>query len=308
MVKTLPVLAVCVAMAVWTAAAPARVWTDATGRYTVEAELVAIDGNSAVLKKPDHKLVHVVIDQLSAKDQEYLKSQEALETDRKSEETMQTWTLRNGLKVVGRVIDYGRKDVTLQRRRGKLYVNDRLFDNLPPAYRELMPHLVAHFENVPIDGKKGLDAWVLKQHGQPRTFSCEGVKLELENGDEYLIPFFAFADADLEVLQPGWHRWQAADQDRSKQEHQSFLLQSQAHAYQQDQMAKQQISMMQLQMQAYEAGLFALWEVELLPAPGQRLSPMIVVVPGRDSRMAAAEASAKYPGYVVGAVVKAERK
>ena len=123
---------------------------------------------------------------------------------------MQTWTMASGLKVVGRVVDYARKDVTIQQRRGKTYVNDRLFDNLPQVYQRMLPKLVAHFEKTQIDDKRGLDSWVMKLRGEPRTFTCEGVMLELENRDEYGVPFFFFSEADLKVLQPGWQRWVAA--------------------------------------------------------------------------------------------------
>ena len=38
---------------------------------------------------------------------------------------LQTWTMQGGLKVVGRVVDYVRRDLTVQRRRGKIYANGR---------------------------------------------------------------------------------------------------------------------------------------------------------------------------------------
>ena len=135
-----------------------------------------------------------------------------------------------------------RKDVTIQQRRGKTYVNDRLFDNLPEVYQRMLPKLVAHFEKTQIDDKRGFDSWVMKLRGEPRTFTCEGVMLELENGDEYGVPFFFFSEDDLKILQPGWQRWLAAEKDRAKQEQESFLLQTQAQAYQQDRMANQQIA------------------------------------------------------------------
>ena len=65
---------------------------------------------------------------------------------------------------------------------------------------------------------------------------------------------------------------------------------------------------MQLQMQAYDAGLFDLWEVQLWPGPGVDRSPLVVVVPARDSRSAAQEAIQRNPGFTAGAVVKVSRR
>jgi len=39
---------------------------------------------------------------------------------------------------------------------------------------------------------------------------ASGCTVELENGDQYGVPFLFFSDADLEVLRPGWERWLAA--------------------------------------------------------------------------------------------------
>jgi hypothetical protein len=291
------------------ALADGRTWTDSTGNYRVEADLVGFNETIVVLNKENHKLVAVSIDKLSQEDQAYLRSKEAAEHSRQSTGAMQTWTMASGLKVVGKVVDYARRDITIQRRRGKLYVNDRLFDNLPAVYQQMLPKIVTHFEKTEVDGKRELDAWAMKLRGESRTFACEGVMLELDNGDEYGVPFFFFFSADdLKILQPGWQRWLAGEKDRAKQEQESFLLQTQAQAYQQDRMVNQQVAMLQLQMQGYQAGLFDLWEVCLFPGPGTVSSPLSVVVPARDSRSATTEAVRRNPGFVAGPVSKVRRK
>jgi hypothetical protein len=301
----LPVFALWAGLAVF---AHGRTWTDSTGQYRTEADLIAFNDETVVLKKENHHLVAIPLTKLSEADQAYLQSKEAAENTRQAGDARQTWTMASGLKVIGRVVDYARKDVTIQRRRGKIYVNDRLFDNLPEVYRKILPKIVSHFEKTDIEDKKGLDSWILKLRGEPKSFTCEGVILELENGDEYGVPFFFFSKDDLALLQAGWNRWVAADKERAKQEQERFLLQSQAQAYQQDRLISQQVAMMQLQMQGYQAGLFDLWEVRLFPGPGVAAPPLSVVVPGRDSRSATAEAIRCNPGYVAGAVSRVSRK
>ena len=287
--------------------ATSREWTDSTGKYSVEADLIAFNEETAVLKKQNHELVAVPIEKLSKQDEEYLKSKDAAEVAGRLADQPQTWTMRSGLKVVGKVVAYGARTSPLSGGGARFYVNDRLFDNLPEVYRRMLPKIVAHFENINIDDKKGLDSWVRKQKGEPRTFTCEGVMLELAGGDEYAVPFFFFSDDDLKVLQPGWTRWTAADKDKARKEQETFLLQAEAQAYQRDRMANQQIALMQLQTQTYSAGLFDLWEVRLLPKPGVPSPPLSVVVPAKDSRTAMQEALGRNPGFVAGGAVKVRR-
>ena len=66
---------------------------------------------------------------------------------------------------------------------------------------------------------------------------------------------------------------------------------------------QQQIAQMQLN-QAILSGATQLWEVSLYPGRGVAGSPQWVVMPGINSREAAANALTKYPGYVAGPVRK----
>jgi hypothetical protein len=286
--------------------ATARIWTDSTGHYKVEADLIAFDDERVILQRKDHELGAIPIEKLSEKDRDYLKSKDAEKKANEVTGKMQNWTLHNGLKVGGRVVSYGRRDVTLQRRRGKIYVNERQFENLPKIYQLMLPHIVANFEKINRPDKEGLEAWLVRQKGQPRTFTIEGVILELENGDEAGIPFFFFSPEDLEVLKPGWEEWLAAHQDQAydRQEDQSFLLQSLAAARHRNQAVQRQIAMTQLNLQAVQAGVTSLWEVTLYPGRGAAGPPLWVVMPGRNSQQAAAAALANNPGYVAGPVRK----
>lgn len=284
--------------------ASAREWRDSTGKYTVEAELIASTDKQVVLKREDGKLVVVDSSQLSEADKEYLESNEA-DTDRVGEDgELQTWTMKSGLQVVGRLVGYGRKDVVVQRRRGKIYVNDRLFKNLPEVYQRMVPRIVSHFDEVQVENEKDLMQWAIKQKGEPRVYVCDGVVLEMENGDEYGVPFIFFSEDDLKVLEPGWERWLASHEEIEKRHQEDFMVQAQAEAYQRDRQANQQIAAMQLLLSAVDAGVTDLWEVYLQPQAGVAAPPQIVVVPGRNSREAVAFALSKNPGYVAGPVKK----
>lgn len=289
------------------AAAPvaARTWTDNTGRYTLEAELVAFDEDRVILQRDeDGALGSVDRARLSDADQQYLNSSDASEATARRDGA-QLWTFANGLSVPGKVVDYVRRDVTVQRRRGHVYVNNRRFTNLPDVYQRIVPLIIGNAEGNNVVDEKSLEAWLVHRKGEPQTYTVDGVVLELESGDEYAVPFFLFSADDLEVLQPGWQAWLAASGDYDTQEDRTLELQSLAGAYQQGAQMKRQVAQIQLGLQAVDVGLTSLWEVTLYPQGGGQ--PLWVMAPGRDSRTAQANALANNPGYVVGPVRRLSR-
>jgi len=50
----------------------AREWTDSTGKFSVEAELVEVQGEKVILKKADGSVLAVAIARLSEADQQYV--------------------------------------------------------------------------------------------------------------------------------------------------------------------------------------------------------------------------------------------
>ena len=286
----------------------ARTWTDSSGQYTVDAELVALTEKAAILQRGDRHLVSIEFEQLSEEDQAYLKTEEAKLTADKIANKQQTWTTVGGIEIIGNVVDFVERDVTFQRRRGKVYVNDRVFDNLPEVYQKIAPRVVAHFENLPITDKASLERWLVRRRGQPATYKVEGVILEIPSGDEYAFPFFLFRDEDLEVLKPGWDRWAAAQGNYESQASMTDELRTLAAARQNDAEVSHQIAKLQLGMQAVQAGVTSLWEVTLLPGQGVAGTPLWVVVPGRDSRQATEVALSRNPGYFAGPVRSVSRR
>src|SRR5215475_14912523 len=84
--------------------ASARVWTDSTGKYSIEANLIAFNDTTVILQRADHQLGQVPIDRLSQADRDYLKGKEAGDAVKKVSGAVQTWTLKTGEKIVGRVV------------------------------------------------------------------------------------------------------------------------------------------------------------------------------------------------------------
>lgn len=292
-------------------------WSDKSGTYQFSATLVAFDDVTVVLKSTEkermngHELISIPRKDLAEADQKYLSSKEAVEANSQLDKR-QSWTMRDGSTVVGRIVDFVRKDVTVQRRRDKIYVNDRLLTNLPEVYQKIFPKVVEEFEKVSLPTEKDLEKWVLTLRGKPKTFQCEGVILEFENGDEYAVPFFLFAERDLNAIRPSWEQWSSTKADEEQKRENSLYLQSQASNFQQNVQnqlaAQQQMAVAQLQMLAVNSGAVDLWEVYMYPGQGVYGYPINVVVTVRDSSQASAQAVARNPNYIVGPIKKLSRR
>ncbi|WP_442483566.1 SHD1 domain-containing protein [Aeoliella sp. SH292] len=287
-------------------AADYRTWTDTSGKYTLKAALVAQNNSHVVLERESDKgLGSIAIDQLSEADQKYLESQEATKAATTATGGMQKWSLKNGTEIVGKVVNYGRKQIVLRRSRGRIYVNDRVLTNLPGFYQNIIPLIVAHAGNQVTD-ERTLVQWLSSRRGGPESFTVDGVVMELEDGDEYAIPFFLFSDKDLTILRPGWEQWLSAyeQKDAAAREQQELRLQTEAAYHQQQQDAAQQrrIAQLQLGFTAVAAGVTSVWEVTLIPEPGNPGPPLWLSFFARDSRSAAMQAMAAHPGYSVGPI------
>lgn len=68
-------LFVGLAAVIWPA--KAREWTDASGAFKIDAELVAVRNGKVILEKKDGSLLTVPLERLSAKDQDFLKAKDA---------------------------------------------------------------------------------------------------------------------------------------------------------------------------------------------------------------------------------------
>ncbi|MCU0719565.1 MAG: hypothetical protein MUC83_07665 [Pirellula sp.] len=291
-----------------------REWSDSTGTLKIRGTLLAADESEVVIKldkkEKGRELLAVAITDLSAADREFLKTQEA-ESELKLDGEKHAWELKNGLKVFGRAVSFVRKDVVMQRRRGKLYVNDRPMDNLPEVYQKMIPYVVGYFEKTTFETKRQFDDWVISQRNKINTYPCEALMIEFPNGDEYGVPLFFFSESVLERLKPAYEKWQSdtkaklsEDEQSERQRQNDLYLQSHAAAYQQQQQEMMQIAKLQLLMNSVSAGATDLWEVYMYPGPGTFGYPISVVVAGRNSQQASQLALQNNPGHIVGPIRK----
>ncbi|WP_182866494.1 SHD1 domain-containing protein [Rhodopirellula sp. JC639] len=295
-----------------TGVAQARTWTDKTGRYTLDAELFAFNGEHVVVQREDGEMGMLPIDVLSDDDKDYLQSEEAATLSEANLDKEQAWTMKDGYRLVGRIVDYTKRTVTVQRRRAKSWVNDRQYKSLPAVYQVIIRKSLEHLEGIEDVDDRKFESWLVQQKGQPRVFDIEGVVIELADGNEYTVPFFLFSNESLKILKAGWDEWLAAHGDEGQTDDdakndEAFRLQSMAAAMQHDRAIRREIAVANLAMNAVNAGLTSFWEVTLYPGNGNMAAPIWVVVPGRDSRQARFNALQQYPGFTVGPTRKVSR-
>ena len=194
--------------------AQARVWKDVTGLYTINADLVGFDDDMVILQRENKELGSCPIDKLCKEDREYLKSKEALEIHNSHIDQTQTWTMSNGLKVVGKIVDYERDEVVIKQENGKVVVNDKPFDGLPEIYQDILLRVVETSESMPMPNKKALEDWVRTspnfRNGKSENYNLEGVVFELQDGSQYAVPFYLFAKKEQAMLKSGWDAWLAS--------------------------------------------------------------------------------------------------
>lgn len=300
-----------------------RNWEDSSGHYKFEGKIIARDDHRVVIEKEDKSLLSVELSQLSKSDLEYLESNKDKHFNLKHE--VQEWHLENGVTIKGAVVEYGSRVVELRKRRGKIYVNDKLYTNLPDLYQQIIPQLVAKVEKA--DLSKNPNNWKKKLKVAPKQYQADGVMLEVENGDLYTIPLFMFTSQDRRILEPGLDSWSKSHPDAHvERDVHSLNLRARVLTNKDKKSKKKQkvgsanpaaspspggsgirgeeespeqelrrVARLQLQLQAYDAGLFALWEVTLQAPNGEW---RIIVVPGRNSLQAQQNARSEFPNTV----------
>lgn len=291
----------------------AREWSDATGHHKFEGDIIAANAETIVVRGKRGTLEAYIVNQLSDADQTFVSDYLNAKKDNKDDvepNQMQTWTSRDALRFRGRVTGYGSKVVILSYVSGAVRVNNKPIHEIDEIYQKMIPKIVAEFDDESVTDEATLRLWARRLRGKEKSFTVDGVMMRLENREEIAIPLFLFSDKERTVLEEGWDTWKAESTKEEERNRESFLAEASAAEYQRNLEAEaraetktnQQIQMMQLGLMAVNAGITNVWQVQLLPRPGVRARPIVVVVPANNSAQASAMAAEKYPGFVPGAV------
>lgn len=227
----------------------ARMWTDASGMYHQEADLVEFDGQTVVLKKAEGTLVVVPLEQLSQHDQEFLKSKQAKNEIAGAASKDQTWTLVDGKNFSGKLEKFGKKDLVISRKLGELYVNGKPFDGLPPMRQYIVPLIVGHEEGKTVKTAGQIADVIAARKGADLVYPVTGAVFEIESGETVAVPIWLLSDKDRKVIEPQWNAWLDADKDLKfrdrRQLEQSTLARAIFNEHQRDRLVDHHLQFLQ---------------------------------------------------------------
>ncbi|QDS92171.1 hypothetical protein FF011L_09080 [Roseimaritima multifibrata] len=293
-----------------------RQWTDASGKFRVEAELLAADKNLVVLEKDDGDLIAVRRAQLSEPDRQYIQQSDAAAKASSAPRIDSEWKLNDGEVVAGRLMGFGRQELSIKRELGDLWINDHRLEDLPTAYRKVLPNVVAAIDQKPIGSLEALEKHLAEHGGGPYKYTVSGVQLELKEWGVITIPLALLTEKEAEEVRPGFARWQAAQQEDVSEEdryettsRERLALNSrdrQRRRYQaagQQAWQQRQMRMLELGLLAADAGVTDIWQVEVIP-PNSYGYGRMVVVSAQNSSFARRKVAQQFPGWMIGAIAK----
>jgi hypothetical protein len=297
-------------------AGDSRRWSDSSGKYTVEAELITVDKNLVVLERQDGELIALRRDELSDSDQKFLQKLDSAQ-EVSSERTVDSiWELGNGDEIAGSLIGFGRQELIVKREGGKIWVNERRLEELPAAYRKILPNVVAAIDSKPITSVGELEEHLAEFGAGPFRYTVSGVQLDLKDWGTITIPLSLLTIDQAKEIQPLLDRWQAAQQEdvsdvdrqdtesferlalESRQRHRERYLQRYQTAVQ-----TRQFRLLELGLLAVNAGVTDVWAVAVYPINRYGYGRTVLVT-APNSLVARRRVALKYPYWEIGAIVK----
>jgi hypothetical protein len=128
----------------------AREWSDNSGHFKVEADLIAFDGETVVLRAKSGRLLAIKLADLSAADLAHLKTPEvaSFENATPIPDAPTEWSLQNGQVVRGAITGIGNQQVAIFRRDSKIHISFDGKELVDPIYEALLPEIVNHFAST----------------------------------------------------------------------------------------------------------------------------------------------------------------
>ncbi|MDO4558098.1 MAG: hypothetical protein Q4C47_03945, partial [Planctomycetia bacterium] len=215
----------------------------------------------------------------------------------------QVWTLRDGTELRGRVLTWESQPLNLRRSHGTISMNDQPMDSFPADYQRVILQMAAKTANRPISSRHALEQWLAKHHGQSPATEFEGVRMELSNGMESIVPFAFLSKEDEDFLRPGYDHWReehqrVVDKRRREQERKYAELSLRARAavgYAQNPYIRQMVDPFYV-----PCTYFPKWEVMMYPRVAGSGRPFVAFVSAINSLQAMQLATGRYPAYVAG--------
>jgi hypothetical protein len=284
----------------------ARDWSDSTGTYKFEGDLIAASEDTVVVRRKKGDLQAYQIEQLSEDDKAFVKSYLADSSGETDPKEMHTWTGREGFRFRGRVVGYGTRTIVVAHDRGTTTIDKKTMDKLDEIYQLMLPKVIAEYDDESVKTKEDMQKWGRRLRGKDKSFTLDGVRMELANGETIAVPLFLFSPDERKLLEQGWETWKSQETEDTAKRREEFLTVAAAAEYQRamraEQQAQTQIQLMQLELLKANSGLTQIWEVQMLPRPGVPARATSVVISAQNSLTARMIAEQQYPAFASAAV------
>jgi len=278
--------------------------------------LITVDKKLVVLERRDGELIALRRDELSDSDQEFVQKLDSAEEASSDLDGNSIRELGDGDEITGELIGFGRQELIVKREGGKIWVNDRRLDELPAAYRKILPNVVAAIDSKPITSVGELEEHLAEFGAGPFRYTVLGVQLDLKDWGTITIPLSLLTIDQAKEIQPGFERWQAAQQkdvsDVDRQDSESLerlaLESRQRHRQRyrqryQTAVQTRQFRLLELNLLAVNAGVTDVWYVAIHPINRYGYG-RTVLVNAPNSLVASQRVAWKYPYWEIGAIAK----
>jgi hypothetical protein len=253
-ILTLAAVMTCLSFVPASASAGPREWSDASGAFRLEAELVEFyEGAEIVaLRGTDDALRYIPLSSLSEADQAYVAAQREAGVDEEEpvtvpqpvaqqpevgalepnedpeadenpvivingEQELEVWRLVDGRQIGFTSWRFAEKTISFSRRSGKVYYGRQEFEDLPDWQQKLALKDLGERFNKELESIRDLSYNLARSTDQKVSYEATGVELILPDGTAFLVPFYELHHEDRAPIQEEWVAW-AAEREREAAE------------------------------------------------------------------------------------------
>jgi hypothetical protein len=291
----------------------ARQWTDKSGNFHLEAELVFVEEGVVVLDAGQKGLVAVRLEQLSDEDVAFVKSEGAREAirTRSGTDADPEWELVDGTVIKGSLTEVTVQRLVIARKLSKIYVNAQPLEDARPIYHKLIPLIVNHFEGTHLQSLKEVEDFLTKRSPPAVEYVVESVVLSTESAGAIHIPNFLFKERFQTMFAPALARARALQEAELSEEEIAAIRQEERallYPYRSNAIHTgadpRAVRMLRFGSAPVAIAPLEAWEVNMVSNVPYR-APFTALIFADDSASAGAIAAERFPGYVVGGVSRA---
>jgi len=250
----LTTLMICLTLVQASTSAAPRVWSDTSGSFQIEAELVEFYTGAEIvsLRGTDGALRYIPLSSLCEADRDFVAEQQASGVSEEEpvtaplpalqqpevelpdpnanpeagenpvivingEQDLEVWRLVDGRQIGFTSWRFAEKTISFSRRSGKIYYGRQEFEDLPDWQQKLAMNDLGERFNKDIESISDLSYNLARTTDQHVSYEATGVELILPDGSSFLVPFYEIHHENRAPIQEEWLAW-AVEMERKAEE------------------------------------------------------------------------------------------